>query len=120
MNKQRVVTVLSIIMITTGGCLATTKAEKPHVEPLHGTRLNGSSLRFAVTSNGCTQLEHFDIVMQHGDIPQLTVVRKKQDNCRRKRRALEFEYPLSMAGIDATTAFTIGNPFIAFRKQTFK
>lgn len=120
MNKQRVLTVLSIIMMTTGGCLATTKVEKPHVEPLHGASLTGSSLRFVVTSNGCTQLEHFGIVMQHGNIPQLTVVRKKQDNCRRKRRALEFEYPLSMVGIDATTAFTIGNPFIAFRKQTFK
>ncbi|MBW9264256.1 MAG: hypothetical protein K1565_01870 [Candidatus Thiodiazotropha sp. (ex. Lucinisca nassula)] len=107
-------------MMTAGGCVATTKAEKTYAEPLHDFRLTDTSLWFTVTSNGCTQLEHFDIVMQHADIPQLTVVRKKQDNCRRKRRALDIEYPLSMVGIDATTAFTIGNPFIPFRKQIFK
>ncbi|MCG7985259.1 MAG: hypothetical protein JAY90_21250 [Candidatus Thiodiazotropha lotti] len=120
MNKSSLLTVLSIILVLTGGCYATTKAIKPDVETLHGLSLTSTHLSFSVTSNGCTDLDSFDVLIQRIDMSLLSVVRKKEDTCRRKRNMIDIKYPLSKLNINSTTAFTITNPFAPFQKQKYK
>ncbi|MES9859849.1 MAG: hypothetical protein ABW157_21880 [Candidatus Thiodiazotropha sp. LLP2] len=119
MKKNSLLTVLGAILVMTGGCFATTKALQPHVETLHGFSLTSTLLTFSVTSNGCTESADFDIVIQHAAVPQLTIVRKKKDTCRRKRIKVDIEYPLSRLKIDSATTFTIDNTFSPFKKQKY-
>ncbi|MCU7917500.1 MAG: hypothetical protein KZQ95_03980 [Candidatus Thiodiazotropha sp. (ex Epidulcina cf. delphinae)] len=120
MKKQITTTVLSVILIIASGCHATAKSANPIVESLHGISVTANSLSFAVTSNGCTRKEHFGFIVQPATVPQLTIVRKRPDNCRRKRHVIELEYPLPMVGIDGKKAIAISNPLKAFYSQTFK
>jgi hypothetical protein len=111
---------ISTITLSIGGCFATHAHQDQTLEPLHGITLTDHSIRFTVTGSGCTRVEHFDILVRKGHIPQLLIVRKKHDNCRRKRQAIEIDYPLSMVDINSANSFILGNPLKPFLKQTFK
>jgi hypothetical protein len=119
-KNQYTLIMLSTIMLSAGGCFATLTSAKNTAEPLHGITLSDHSLRFNVTSNGCMRVEHFDILIIQGDIPKLTIVRNKKDTCRRKRQAIDIDYPISLNNLGAANSFVLGNPLKPFRKQSFK
>lgn len=120
MKKQLmslVACVVSFVALTS--CSATANSKKPTMEPLHSVSISTSSLKISVTSNGCTKQEHFDFVIEPGEVNQLSVVRTKYDGCRRVPKQVTFKYTLADIGLSEKSEIRIKNPIVAFKKQTF-
>ena len=89
------------------------------MESLHSISISTSSLKISVTSNGCTKKEHFDFVLEPGDVKRLSIVRNKHDGCRRAPNQVSFKYALTEIGLSEKDAVIVRNPIAAFKKQTF-
>jgi hypothetical protein len=66
--------------------------------------------RITVVSNGCTVKEDFSIQQNKN---QITVVRKKKDNCKAMPEPLNISWSFKEAGIDPAGTYSIQNLFIA-------
>ncbi|MFK8048396.1 MAG: hypothetical protein AB8B81_08185 [Halioglobus sp.] len=126
MKKQLIGIIASVVSwVALSSCSATadsnsdTNAKKAIMEPLHSVSISTSSLKISVTSNGCTKKEHFDFVIEPGDVKQLSIVRNKYDGCRRVPNQVSFKYALTEIGLSEKEAVIVRNPIVAFKKQTF-
>ncbi len=79
-------------------------------ETLHGLSIRDNKIVIAVTSNGCTQAEHFRVDVVSGIAGFLvTVVRSQPDACKMTPHVQEFEleFPAQLH----TKRFTVQNAF---------
>ncbi|MFT5755601.1 MAG: hypothetical protein ACI9LM_000312 [Alteromonadaceae bacterium] len=75
------------------GCnTANSHTESDRIENIYGMIVNADKFKVQVLSNGCTNPNSFDLLWQ-GD--NLTITRKKVDNCRRMpyKKWLIFQLP---------------------------
>jgi hypothetical protein len=107
-----------------GTCLAmimtfffTTKGFCGDPEKLLGVSLNFDKKEITITvvTSGCTVKNDFQFILKNGE---LTINRKKKDECKALASEVSFTYSLAEAGIDPNQPFRIlnrfiGNPFVA-------
>ncbi len=84
------------------------------VETLHSIRVEENSLHFSVTSNGCTQAGDFQLLRNQQAPAQLSVIRIKQDHCRKAASLLELSIPLTRNNTDKPMRFEVLNAFQPF------
>ncbi len=72
---------LALIMLFGSGCMTTSMADKSDsLETLHGIVLMAGQIEVKVTSRGCTDKRHFNVLLKG---QQLMVIRKTPDRCKR-------------------------------------
>ncbi|MEM8497564.1 MAG: hypothetical protein AAF542_06040 [Pseudomonadota bacterium] len=84
------------------------------VEALHSIRVETDTLHFSVTSNGCTRARDFKLLRIGQATTQISVIRIKQDHCRKAPSLLELSIPLNSGEESVAKPFELLNPFQPF------
>lgn len=84
------------------------------VETLHSIRVDADALHFSVTSHGCTRASDFQLLHNAEAPAQLSVIRIKQDHCRKAPGLIELSIPLNSNSENMPKRFRILNPFQPF------
>ena len=82
--------------------------DKPTIETLHGLIVSETEVTIAVTSNGCTDKDDFQLVVKETKQPQVTFQRVRLDPCRMVQHTVDIAFSLKDIG---TFPFTVDNPF---------
>jgi hypothetical protein len=77
---------------------------------LHGIGIEQDQLVYTVTSHGCTRDEDFDLRVEKGEVPRITLIRLRPDLCKRLPLAKTLRRPLAPYGLSLETPFAIVNP----------
>jgi hypothetical protein len=101
-----------LLLLTLAACNTPAPEGKTGSENLLGLSFNyeKSELTATVVSNGCTMKEDFTIEQNSN---QLTIRRKKRDECKALPEPVSISWAFKEAGIDPNRAYTIENNFIA-------
>jgi hypothetical protein len=93
-------------------CRSTVPFNKTATENILSVSFDYDKQEFKITvvSNGCTVKEDFNIQQ---DRNQITVVRRKNDDCKAMPQALSINWSFKEAGIDPDLTYSIQNLFIA-------
>jgi len=77
------------------------------VATLHSAQHNGNNLNFTVSSNGCTQVKDFELLIDSNS-KTLTVLRLRRDMCRRRPFSQKITLPLNtpMPNLKITNSFS--------------
>lgn len=84
------------------------------VETLHSVRVEADTLHFSVTSHGCTRASDFQLLKISQAPAQFSVIRIKQDRCRKAPSLLELSMPLNSGEESEAKRFELLNPFQPF------
>jgi len=117
----RIFAILFIFLSSACSGIESHNTQESDLEILHGISVFGDNLLLQVSTNGCTQKEHFKINLDDNDEQyELTVMRSKPDLCRRKTSLMELQFSLKALTIDKTKNIIITNPIRAFNGVRFK
>ncbi|RCS52969.1 hypothetical protein DTL42_09140 [Bremerella cremea] len=81
---------------------------EPTPEILHGLKVSETEVTIAVTSNGCTDREDFDLIVKESNPPQVTFMRTQPDPCRKIPHTVNISFSLKAIG---SSDFTVENLF---------
>ncbi|MEM7378762.1 MAG: hypothetical protein AAF460_14825 [Pseudomonadota bacterium] len=84
------------------------------MEPIRNPVFTGSHVEFDAVSNGCTRASDFTV--QHAVVAgqcRLTVLRKREDSCRKAPSLERYSLAWAAPGICNTTALVFRNPVAA-------
>ena len=101
-----------LAMTFTISCLSPAVQAAGDIARLHGIGVEQDMLVFTVTSNGCTQNEDFELRVEPGAVPRVTLMRLRPDLCKRVPLAKRIQFPLMDYGLSLDTPFAIGNPLV--------
>lgn len=93
-------------------CRYSTPADKTATENISSVLFDYDKQELTITvfSNGCTVKEDLSIQLNKS---QITVVRRKKDDCKAMPQALSINWSFKEAGIDPDITYSIRNMFIA-------
>ncbi|MFK7733920.1 MAG: hypothetical protein AB8B48_20025 [Pseudomonadales bacterium] len=84
------------------------------VEVLHSIRVEADILHFSVTSHGCTRAGDFQLLNVSQSPLRLSVIRIKQDRCRKAPSLIELSIPLNNTDEYTVKRFELLNPLQPF------
>ncbi len=82
--------------------------DKPIIETLHGMTVSETEVTIAVTSNGCTDKDDFQLVVKESKPPQVTFQRVRLDFCRGVQHTVDISFSLKEI---CAPPFIVNNPF---------
>ncbi len=78
------------------------------IETLHGIHMSERDVTIVVTSNGCTEKDHFVAVITKSEPPEVTFIRLTPDHCKAASRPYPIKFSMEEIG---AKEFTVSNPF---------
>jgi len=81
------------------------------LEPIGGMSLTSDTLSIWVLTNGCTLAEHFKLVVD-GEPAAISVVRLKNDPCRKRTMLKQFTYDRHRLPLRDNVSYTLLNPLM--------